>query len=918
MLWTVMTGLKLRTFLLVKVVFRQGDAADFCYFIRTGNVSVIRTDDDGEETLLAQLGAGQCIGELALIRNAPRTATIVADDAVEAIAIRGARFLELYECLPNLKSYMAALQKIYPLAGKGFRTQSMGRFLDHECLTTTYHGDQGVTAVSQLVIAVDLFHMQVLGIDTSEAETLRFVDGENSREIVVVNDQIAEITVTGEWSELGDAYRMAVNRQLFPQTMATIFRLKGGLSLESRGTLDDDAEMICGCAQVTRGQLCRAILDGHDTEDTLAEVTGASRVCGACRPRLSELIGRPDWTPVIVAEEIQHSDRVRGFRLQPCGKPLGAAKPGQHIVVEARIDGKWLQRSYTLTSSADETQYYEITIRREDRGQFSRWMFHNRPDDVLLRVSSPQGDYFLKEDDLRPVVSLVAGIGVTPAVSFCRSAVSTGSGRPIHVHYSATTPGDLVFAAELQQLSQHHSNITLQTRITSDQGRLDKATIGSLASEHADAVSYLCGPEGYLQEISHALLASGVPQNRIRTEKFVSAASTSPTAVAAVCPADQETRGHATLVPPFELGDTASLVDQARVFLYQFFYEKGVPEAFESRRRQVEKEIAQTGTYWQTEEELTFAARLAWRNSTRCIGRLFWEGLHVRDRRHLQTEEEIFAELLEHIRLATNQGNLRAVMTVFPPAEPGQKGIQIWNSQVIRYAGYQQPDGTITGDPLQVELTNKLLEMGWSGGKRTPFDVLPVVIQLPGHEPKWFEIPPDMILEVPICHPQYDWFAELGLRWYALPLVAELGLEAGGVSYSAAPFNGWYMGTEIGARNLGDEFRYNMLPTVADKMGLDRKRDRSLWKDRAIVELNVAVLHSFEQQGVKMLDHHAASRDFLRFCEVEETAGRDVKANWSWIIPPISGSTMDVFHGKVWEDVSYLPGFIYREQPPWC
>jgi nitric-oxide synthase len=900
-----------------EVVFHQGDAGDFCYFIRNGTVSVIRTDDDGTETLLAKLGAGQCFGELALIHDAPRAATIVADEAVESIAIRGSKFLELYDALPDLKGFVGALQKIYPLAGKGFRTQGAGRFLDHDCVTTTHHGEAGITVVSQRVIGVDLFHLQVLGVDAVGAETVRFIDGDNSREVVIVDGKIAEITVHGEWSELGEAYRIAVNGQPFPQTTATIFRLKGTLSLESRGTLDDDAEVVCGCTQVTQGQLRKALLEGHDTEDKLAEFTGASGVCGACRPRISELIGRVDWTSVIVAEEIRHNNSVRSFRLQPCGKPVATAKPGQHIVVQARIDGKWLERPYTLTSSAVETEYYEITVKREDRGTFSRWMFHHRREDALIRVSRPQGNYVLDDGDARPVVALVAGIGVTPAVSFCRSAALAGNNRSIHVHYSATRLEDLVFADELQRLSRDHSNIFLQTQITSARGRLDQTGIETLVSKYPDAVFYLCGPEGYLQAISQDLLTSGVTQDRIRTEEFVHAAATNAAEPPAACPAHQGTRRGAMLVPPYEMGDGDSLVDQARVFLYQFYYEKGVPEAFEPRRRQVEEEIAQTGTYWQTEEELTFASRLAWRNSTRCIGRLFWEGLHVRDRRHLQTEEEIFAELLEHIRLATNQGNLRAVMTVFPPAEPGRKGIQIWNPQVIRYAGYQQPDGTVIGDPWQVDLTNKLLEMGWSGGKRTPFDVLPVVIQRPDCEPKWFEIPPEIILEVPISHPQYHWFAELGLRWYALPLVAELGLEAGGVSYSAAPFNGWYMGTEIGARNFGDEFRYNMLPTVADKMGLDRKQDRSLWKDRAIVELNVAVLHSFEQQGVKILDHHAASRDFLEFCEVEQVAGREVKANWSWIIPPISGSTMDVFHGKVWEDISYSPGFSYREQPPW-
>jgi nitric oxide synthase oxygenase domain/subunit len=51
-------------------------------------------------------------------------------------------------------------------------------------------------------------------------------------------------------------------------------------------------------------------------------------------------------------------------------------------------------------------------------------------------------------------------------------------------------------------------------------------------------------------------------------------------------------------------------------------------------------------------------------------------------------------------------------------------------------------------------------------------------------------------------------------------------LTIGGVQYPLAPFNGWYMGTEIGARNLADADRYDMLPTVAARLGLDTSRSR--------------------------------------------------------------------------------------------
>jgi nitric oxide synthase oxygenase domain/subunit len=51
----------------------------------------------------------------------------------------------------------------------------------------------------------------------------------------------------------------------------------------------------------------------------------------------------------------------------------------------------------------------------------------------------------------------------------------------------------------------------------------------------------------------------------------------------------------------------------------------------------------------------------------------------------------------------------------------------------------------------------------------------------------------------------------MGMKWYALPAVSSMLFDCGGLEFTACPFNGWYMGTEIGARDLCDTNRYNVL-----------------------------------------------------------------------------------------------------------
>ncbi|MEV7969085.1 nitric oxide synthase oxygenase [Sphaerisporangium sp. NPDC088356] len=365
--------------------------------------------------------------------------------------------------------------------------------------------------------------------------------------------------------------------------------------------------------------------------------------------------------------------------------------------------------------------------------------------------------------------------------------------------------------------------------------------------------------------------------------------------------------------PPDERTGTADPAE-AEKFLRLFHEENPDAGPVEPRLRQVLAQISRYGTYTHTPQELTHGARVAWRNNNRCIGRLYWQSLRVRDLRSVHSAEGVAVECVDHLREATGSGRIRPTITVFAPDMPGRPGPRIWNEQLIRYAGYRTPDGAVIGDARNADLTASALRLGWAGGPGTRFDVLPLVIE-DGHmsSPLLATIPGDAVLEVPLAHPAYPWFERLGLRWHAVPVISNMCLEIGGICYPCAPFNGWYMGTEIGARNLADEDRYNLLPLVAERLGLDTSNERTLWKDHALVELNVAVLHSFGQAGVTITDHHTEARRFISHLEREERAGRVCPADWSWIVPPLSGSLTPVFH-RYYDDVQLTPAFVQHSR----
>jgi nitric-oxide synthase len=120
------------------------------------------------------------------------------------------------------------------------------------------------------------------------------------------------------------------------------------------------------------------------------------------------------------------------------------------------------------------------------------------------------------------------------------------------------------------------------------------------------------------------------------------------------------------------------------------------------------------------------------------------------------------------------------------------------------------------------------------------------------------------------------------------------------------------MVTEIGSRNLGDEKRYNKLPLIAENLQLKQDKSHPFWKDKALVVLNESVFYSFQKAGVTLTDHHAASEQFMKFIRNEENEGRKVEADWSWIVPPLSGSALKVFHQEYSNNV-IGPNFYYND-----
>jgi nitric oxide synthase oxygenase domain/subunit len=104
---------------------------------------------------------------------------------------------------------------------------------------------------------------------------------------------------------------------------------------------------------------------------------------------------------------------------------------------------------------------------------------------------------------------------------------------------------------------------------------------------------------------------------------------------------------------------TILILEEARTWFAQFYSETAgmstdSSNALNSRWSEVRKQIWDGELDYLSREELEYGAKVAWRNSTRCVGRLVWASLVVRDLRHLNTPKQVFDALVDHIVLSTS------------------------------------------------------------------------------------------------------------------------------------------------------------------------------------------------------------------------------------------------------------------------
>jgi ring-1,2-phenylacetyl-CoA epoxidase subunit PaaE len=214
-----------------------------------------------------------------------------------------------------------------------------------------------------------------------------------------------------------------------------------------------------------------------------------------------------------------------------------AFQPGQYLTLRASIKGADVRRSYSIccTRSHLAGQHELVVgIRPMEDGVFSNWAATELKVGDTLAVMPPDGRFVSKRPRALHRVGFAAGSGITPILSIMASSLEEQPDSRFTLIYGNRSMARVMFNESLQDLKDRYPDRLTLIHILSRQaqesdllqGRIDgdkvRALIDALLPVGSMDEVFICGPEVMIEATETALLAAGVPANRVHSERFTS------------------------------------------------------------------------------------------------------------------------------------------------------------------------------------------------------------------------------------------------------------------------------------------------------------------------------------------------------------------------------------------------------------
>jgi len=206
-----------------------------------------------------------------------------------------------------------------------------------------------------------------------------------------------------------------------------------------------------------------------------------------------------------------------------------AFTPGQYLTL--RRPGADVRRSYSICAAPGEA--LRVGVRRVPGGEFSGWLHTELKAGDSLEVMEPQGRFgsaLAKQP--RRVLAVAGGSGITPILSIVKTVLEGDAAARVTLLYGNRQARSTMFKEEIEDLKNRHlTRLVIHPVFSREQvdsplaqGRVDADKLAAVLRLAGGAAAvdeaFVCGPHAMNDEVEAALLAAGLPRERVHVERF--------------------------------------------------------------------------------------------------------------------------------------------------------------------------------------------------------------------------------------------------------------------------------------------------------------------------------------------------------------------------------------------------------------
>lgn len=243
----------------------------------------------------------------------------------------------------------------------------------------------------------------------------------------------------------------------------------------------------------------------------------------------------PEYQYLVIDEISDETKTTKTFKLIPgsTSKTTGLAyfRAGQYLSLKVDVNGVLITRPYSISSSPMETLngFYEITIRQEEGGFLTSYIWDNWKVGTKIVSSGPEGFFYYDNlRDSKNLVGISGGSGITPFRSMARAICDGTLDARLTILYGSSDEEDIIFYDELKQLEKlHPDKLKVVYVLSCEEVTLEGCEQGFITSEiiqkYADVKDcsfFVCGPQVMYEFVDKELLKLNLPPRRIRKEAF--------------------------------------------------------------------------------------------------------------------------------------------------------------------------------------------------------------------------------------------------------------------------------------------------------------------------------------------------------------------------------------------------------------